>query len=149
MQSIDLIMLGRSDTSRGTHALAKEFRATVHAHKVAVAQHCDSCGTPQFPPMLGCPACGSSDLSWVSCGDAGTVGTFVTVHTADATPSMSIPRRLLALVPYTSVYVIPDAVPTVRVPALMIGSQQSQLRIAAPVTLEVSDELGLLANLTQ
>jgi uncharacterized OB-fold protein len=149
MQSIDLVMLGGSDTSRGTHGLAEQFRATVHAHKVAVAQHCDSCGTSQFPPMLGCPVCGSSDLSWVSCGDAGTVGTFVTVHTADATPSMSIPRRLRAHAPYTSVYVVPDAVPGVRVPALMIGSQQSQLRIGSPVTLEVSDELGLLANLSQ
>lgn len=149
MQSIDLIMLGRADSSRGTHGLAEQFRATVHEHKLAVAQHCDSCGTPQFPPMLSCPACGSSDLSWVSCGDAGTVGTFVTVHTGDATPSMSIPRRLRALAPYTSVYVIPDALPRVRVPALMIGPQQSQIRIAAPVTLEVSDELGLLANLAQ
>jgi uncharacterized OB-fold protein len=149
MQSIDLRVLGRSDVSRGTQALANQFHATVNAHRVAVAQHCDGCGTAQFPPMLGCPACGSGDLSWVSCGESGTVATFVTVHTANGTPSMSIPRRLRALVPYTSVYVVPDAVPSVRVPALMIGPQQSQIQIAAPVTLNVSDELGLLANLTQ
>jgi uncharacterized OB-fold protein len=148
MQSTDLLVLGHSDVSRGTQGLADQFRDVVKAHKVGVAQQCDGCHTAQFPPMLGCPVCGSGDLSWVSCGDSGTVGTFVTVHTADATPSMSIPRRLRALAPYTSVYVIPDAVPGVRVPALMIGPQQSRVQIGATVTLEMSDELGLLANLT-
>lgn len=147
MQSADLVIVGACNTQGGVQALADDFHAATRASKLAIAQQCDACATSQFPPMLACPICGSQQLSWVSCGGTGSVGTFVTVHTAEATPSMSIPRRLQAKVPYTSVYVTPDAIPTVRVAALMIGPQQAGLRVGSPVTFTVSDDLGLLADL--
>lgn len=147
MHSTELIVLGRSDPSRGVQALADQHRAVAREHRTAVAQRCDSCACPQFPPMLACPACGSAMLSWVSCGGTATVGTFVTVHTAQATPSMSIPRRLRAVTPYTSVFAAPDAVPEVRVPALMLGPQQRDIRAGSAVAFDFSDDYGLLVNL--
>jgi uncharacterized OB-fold protein len=147
MQSTELIVLRRCDPSGGVQALADEFRTTAREHRTAVAQRCDSCASTQFPPMLACPVCGCAGLSWVSCGDTARVGTFVTVHTAQATPSMSIPRRLRAVVPYTSVFAAPDAVPDVRVPALMLGPQQRDIRVGSAVGFDFSDDYGLLADL--
>jgi uncharacterized OB-fold protein len=147
MRSTELIVLGRSDPSGGVQALAEEYRAVAREHRTAVAQRCNSCASTQFPPMLACPVCGCAGLSWVSCGEVARVGTFVTVHTAQATPSMSIPRRLRAVVPYTSVFAAPDAVPGVRVPALMLGPQQRDIRVGSAVGFDFSDDYGLLVNL--
>jgi uncharacterized OB-fold protein len=147
VQSTDPLVLRQCDLQRGVQGLADDFNAAVRSNRAPIAQRCDDCGTAQFPPMLSCPVCRSQELSWVSCGNTGTVGTFVTVHTSEATPSMSIPRRLRALVPYTSVYVAPDAVPSVRVAALMIGPQQAQLRVGSAVAFDVTDDLGLLVNI--
>ncbi|QIZ37991.1 Zn-ribbon domain-containing OB-fold protein [Saccharopolyspora sp. ASAGF58] len=131
--------LAQCSVARGVQGLADEFREIAEAHKTPVAQRCDRCGAGFFPPLLGCRECGSPELSWVSCGVTGTVGTFVTVHTAEATPSMAIPRRLLDKVPYTSVYVVPDALPAVRLPALMLGAQQERLAVGARVRLHDAD----------
>jgi uncharacterized OB-fold protein len=141
-------VLGPCPVQGGVQALADDFRATVRAHRVAVAQACGRCRTANFPPLLACRSCGSYELQWISCGPTGTIGTYVTVHTADATPSMSIPRRLLDRVPYTSIYASPDAVPTIRVAALMVGGQQERLKVGAAVTFDVGADLQLMANLT-
>lgn len=147
MHSTEPTVLGRADPSRGVQALADQHRAVVREHRTAVAQRCGSCGCTQFPPMLACPVCGSVMLRWVSCGGTAKVGTFVTVHTAQATPSMSIPRRLQAVAPYTSVFAAPDAVPEVRIPALMLGPQQRGIRVGSAVGFDFSDDYGLLVNL--
>lgn len=36
-------------------------------------QRCDSCSNPVFYPRYLCPACGSSQLSWIKPSGAGTV----------------------------------------------------------------------------
>jgi uncharacterized OB-fold protein len=121
-------------------AMADEHRALVRAQGSPVVQRCDECRLPSFPPMLGCPRCGSSQLSWILAGKTGTVGTFVTVHRRDATPSMTIPRRLLDQIPYTSVYITPDKAPEVRIAALMTGTQQGDLAVGSRVQLHVADD---------
>lgn len=140
-------VLGACEPERGVQALADQHRAVTQRHGGPVAQACDACAGIQFPPMLACRTCGSAELSWIACGATGTIGTYVTVHTRHATPSMSIPRRLLDQVPYTSVYVVPDAVPTVRLPALMTGPQQERLAVGAAVTLSVAESPALVADL--
>lgn len=128
-------MVSPCDVAAGTQALADQYSELVRSHSEPLVQSCDTCEAIYFPPLLSCRTCHSFDLSWIRCGTTGTIGTYVTVHTADATPSMSIPRRLLDQIPYTSVYVVPDAVPTVRVPALMVGDQQQRIAVGAAVTL--------------
>jgi uncharacterized OB-fold protein len=147
MHPTEPILLGRADPAGGVQALAVQHRAVAREHRTAVAQRCDSCARWQFPPMLACPVCGSSKLSWLSCGDTATVGTFVTVHTAQGTPSMSIPRRLAAVAPYTSVFAAPLAVPEVRLAALMLGPQQHHIRVGSAVGFDFSDDYGLMVNL--
>jgi uncharacterized OB-fold protein len=147
MSPSEVVTVGPVNTSAGVQAMADEHRALAKRLRAAIAQECDSCGTGQFPPLLSCPVCGSSSMNWVSCGDAGTVGTFVTVHTRQATASMSIPRRLRDAAPYTSVFASPDALPTVRVAALMLGDQQAEMRVGARVTFAFSDDYGLMVDL--
>lgn len=142
-----IAVLAPCSVERGVQGLADEFHETVATHKTPAAQRCDDCGTAYFPPLLGCRACASPRLSWVACGEAATVGTFVTVHTAEATSSMSIPRRLVSQIPYTSVYAIPDALPSVRLAALMVGPQQEKLAVGVPVRLEVANGRTLLASI--
>jgi uncharacterized OB-fold protein len=139
--------LVRCSVQQGVQALADEYRAVIGLHQVPLAQRCEECQTAQFPPMLACPSCGSDSLWWVDAGPTGTVGTYVTVHTRDATPSMSIPRRLLDSVPYTSVYVNPDALPTVRLAALMVGDQQAELHVGSRVTFDAADPSVLKVSL--
>jgi uncharacterized OB-fold protein len=129
--------LGRCANLISIQAMADEHKALLRDHGVPVVQRCDECQRPRFPPLLGCPHCGSSQLIWITAGTTGKVGTFVTVHRREATPSMTIPRRLLDQIPYTSVYVMPDEVPEVRIAALMTGPQQSELAVGSPVQLRV------------
>jgi uncharacterized OB-fold protein len=147
MSASEVVTVGVVNTSAGVQAMADEHRARARQLRAAIAQRCDSCATAQFPPLLSCPVCGSRDMSWVSCGESGTVGTFVTVHTSAATASMSIPRRLRDVVPYTSVYARPDALPGVRVAALMLGDQQADMKVGARVTFTFSDDYGLMVDL--
>jgi uncharacterized OB-fold protein len=139
--------LVRCSVQQGVQALADEYRTVMSLHHVPLAQRCEECRTAQFPPMLQCPSCGSDALWWVDAGSAGTIGTYVAVHTRYATPSMSIPRRLLDSVPYTSVYVNPDAFPTVRLAALMVGSQQEKVRVGSRIKFDASDPAVLRVSL--
>jgi hypothetical protein len=83
----------------------------------------------------------------MAAGSRGKVGTFVTVHTRDQTPSMSIPKWLLDQVPYTSVYVEPLDIEGVRIPTLMVGDQQSSLAVGDEVELEVHVDGAIHAHL--
>jgi uncharacterized OB-fold protein len=139
-------VLGSCPVERGVQGIADDYRAVMEEHRVPVAQRCDECSAAQFPPLLGCRSCLSARLSWVSCGDRGVVGTFVTVHTAETTPSMSIPRRLLDKVPYSSVFVAPDDLPGVRLVALMLGPQQERLAVGLAVRLDASGGAVVLAE---
>lgn len=135
------------DLNSGAQGLADQYQALLREHRAPIVQHCAGCASSYFPPLLNCRTCHSDDLSWVPAGSTGTIGTFVTVHTRDQTPSMSIPRRLLDEVPYTSVYVEPDDVPGVRIPALMVGAQQASIAVSAKVRLEVLEAGPIRAHL--
>ena len=142
-------VLGRSPVELGAQGVADDHRTTSAAHGAVVAQRCDRCRACFFPPLLGCSGCRSSDLSWIDCGETGTVGTFVTVHGNLVTPSMGIPKWLVDRMPYTSVYVVPDAVPTLRIPALMEGPQQADIRVGSSVCFDTSDPRSLGAHLLE
>ncbi len=136
-------MTGRTvaacDLDAGSQCLADQYRALLREHRLPLVQRCAECGAAHFPPLLRCRSCHSARLDWVDAGPWATVGTFVTVHTREQTPSMSIPKRLLDEVPYTSVYVEPQDVPGVRLPALMVGQQQGSLAVGDLVRLEVPE----------
>jgi uncharacterized OB-fold protein len=136
--------LAACDVIAGAEGLANQYRALLNAHRVPLVQRCANCATAYFPPLLNCRTCHSDELRWVSAGSRGRVGTFVTVYTRDQTPSMSIPRRLLDEVPYTSVYVEPINIEGVRIPALMVGIQQASLAVGDEVELEVLQD-GLIS----
>jgi uncharacterized OB-fold protein len=125
------------DLAGGSQGLADQYQALLAEHGTPLVQRCGECASAYFPPLLSCRSCHSGDLAWVGAGRHGRVGTFVTVHTRDATPSMSIPRRLLDEVPYTSVYVEPEGAPHVRIPALMVGAWQHSLAVCDRVELAV------------
>ena len=134
------------DVEAGAQGLADQYRALLREHRVPLVQRCADCGTACFPPLLSCRKCHSDRLGWVPAGTRGAVGTFVTVHTRESTPSMSIPKRLLDEVPYTSVYVEPLHVPDVRIPALMVGAQQHSLAVGDEVDLEVPEDGPIRAH---
>jgi uncharacterized OB-fold protein len=136
----DAAGLAGCDVAAGAQGLADQYHALLREHRVPLVQRCAACDSAYFPPLLSCRSCHADDLSWVPAGTRGRVGTFVTVHTREQTPSMSIPRRLLDDVPYTSVYVEPDDFPGLRLPALMVGDQQQLLAVGLPVELEVPGE---------
>jgi uncharacterized OB-fold protein len=125
------------DVMAGAQGLAQQYDALLRERREPLVQHCSDCTATYFPPLLSCRSCHSDALVWKPSGSRAVVGTFVTVHTRESTPSMSIPRRLLDEVPYTSVYVEPLAAPGVRIPALMVGEQQEGLAVGDIVDLEV------------
>lgn len=140
--------LGRARVDRGAQGLAEDYRRTVAEHRAVAAQQCDACATYYFPPLLSCSRCHSEELSWVDVGSTGTVATFVTVHAGTVTPSMGIPKWLLNRVPYTSVYVTPDSVTSIRIPALMEGSDQEALEVGTRVLFDLSDPRTLSVHLS-
>jgi len=130
-------LVATCDVAAGSQGLADQYHALLAEHRMPLVQQCKACSTAYFPPLLSCRSCHSDELAWAPAGARGRVGTFVTVHTRDATPSMSIPRRLLDEVPYTSVYVEPDGAPHLRIPALMVGDGQQHLAVGDRVELAV------------
>ena len=138
--------LAECAVAAGAQGLADQYRALLHDHREPLVQRCSSCATAYFPPLLSCRTCHSDALAWVPAGRRAAVGTFVTVHTREQTPSMSIPRRLLDEVPYTSVYVEPLEVPGVRIPAVMVGDQQAALAVGDVVELDVPEEGPIRAH---
>ena len=133
----------------GVQALAEDYRTAISDHGVMIAQQCDECATFYFPPLLACSRCHSEKLSWVDCGPTGAVGTFVTVHAQTVTSSMAIPKWLTGRTPYSSVYVVPDAIPSIRVPALMEGPQQDALAVGSKVTFDLSEPRTPRVNIAQ
>ncbi|MBI5088634.1 MAG: OB-fold domain-containing protein [Actinobacteria bacterium] len=52
---------------------------SLREHRLTV-QICDSCNELRFPPMPGCPRCGTPDGRWVEAPTSGTVYSWVRVH---------------------------------------------------------------------
>ena len=142
------LAVSRAPVELGAKALADNYRLVAAERRAVLAQACSRCEVQFFPPLLSCSKCHSDELSWIECGMFGVVGTFVTVHARTVTPSMGIPNWLRNRVPYTSVYVVPDAVPAVRIPALMEGSQQDHLAVGSRVEFDLSDPRTLHVNLS-
>lgn len=43
-------------------------------------KHCNDCGRDQWPPRLGCPYCGSSNIAWSPRSTSGTVFSWTVIH---------------------------------------------------------------------
>ena len=142
------LVVSRAPVELGAQALADNYRQVVAEHRTVLAQGCDQCEAHFFPPLLGCSKCQYNKLSWIECGTSGIVGTFVTVHARTVTPSMGIPKWLRDRTPYSSVYVVPDSVPSIRIPALMEGPQQDRLAVGARVDFDLSDPRTLQVHLS-
>lgn len=109
--------------------LADQFRELLSRGLVAV-QGCGACGNVSFPPLLRCPRCGSADLAWWDAGPSGYPVSWVTVHTATSTETISIPRRLLDRVPYTTVIVELGRYPDTRMPFLLLDALEPAVGVA-------------------
>ncbi|MDJ1136195.1 Zn-ribbon domain-containing OB-fold protein [Streptomyces iconiensis] len=110
------------------------FWEGVSAHKLLV-QRCDDCGTPRFPWLPGCNACGSADWSAFEAAGRGTVYSYVVMH-HPAFPAFD-PPYAVALV---------ELEEGVRIVSNITGVACEKVRIGMPVELEflrVDDELEL------
>jgi uncharacterized OB-fold protein len=118
--------------------MAAQYRLLLNSHRRPICQLCRNCEHHQFPPMIICPRCSSSELDWRDVGSTGTAQSWVTVHTTEATAGFTIPKWLLSVVPYSSVFVQPDALSqTLRLPSLMTGVDPARLEVGTRVVLEV------------
>ena len=57
----------------------KPFWEGCRQHEVRV-QHCDECGTQQFPPRALCAGCGSRKVRWKRIAGTGRVYSFTVIH---------------------------------------------------------------------
>ncbi|MFD8501430.1 bifunctional MaoC family dehydratase N-terminal/OB-fold nucleic acid binding domain-containing protein [Streptomyces sp. NPDC002387] len=96
----------------------------VARHRLLI-QRCSGCGTPRFPWLPGCGACGSPDWDTVEAGGEGTVYSYVVVHHPPF-PAFDPPYAvgLIALVE------------GVRIVADVVGVPYDKVRIGMPVRLE-------------
>lgn len=139
-----LRILAVCDVQRGTVGLAQQYHELLAQGKVAV-QGCRSCDHMTFPPLLLCPRCGEGPLQWWSAGPTACAISWVTVHVSDSTDTISLPRRLRRLVPYTTVVVELDHFPDVRIAALMLGA--SALHSGDPLVIFAGEVAGTLVTL--
>jgi|GEM_PF-730894 uncharacterized OB-fold protein len=91
-------------------------------------QQCGNCAKSRFPPMPGCPHCGSLDAEWIKVDDGGTIYSWVRVHRT-TNPSF------VAETPYVLVTV--DLAPGCRIVGRLEGSEAP--RMGQPVTLTFID----------
>ncbi|MET8780270.1 OB-fold domain-containing protein [Streptomyces sp. NPDC004589] len=105
------------------------------ARRRLLIQRCSGCGTPRFPWLPGCGACGSPDWDTVEAGVEGTVYSYVVVHHPPF-PAFD-PPYAVGLVALAE---------GVRIVAGMVGVPYDKVRIDMPVRLEFhryDDELEL------
>lgn len=105
------------------------------ARRRLLIQRCSGCGTPRFPWLPGCGACGSPDWDTVEAGGEGTVYSYVVVHHPPF-PAFD-PPYAVGLVALAE---------GVRIVAGMVGVPYDKVRIGMPVRLEFhryDDELEL------
>jgi uncharacterized OB-fold protein len=88
-------------------------------------QRCAECGTTRFPPMPGCPACGSDRTEIISCAGTGTVYSHIVVH---RTPH----PQLRAEVPYSILTV--DLTEGARLVGRLSGSVRAEIGEPVRVT---------------
>ena len=55
------------------------FWHALRAHRIAL-QKCCNCGEIRFPPMPGCPHCGSDTAEHVTAGGGGRIYSWIVVH---------------------------------------------------------------------
>ncbi|HWE57441.1 MAG TPA: zinc ribbon domain-containing protein [Acidimicrobiales bacterium] len=134
-------MIEACDVRSGGDGMAIQYRRLLAERRRPICPICRDCGRAQFPPMLICPQCGSSEIDWRDVGGSGSIRTWVPVHTSTTTDGFTIPKWLLADTPYSSVFVQPDALTQdLRLPSLMTGVDPSRLAAGARVVLEVGGD---------
>lgn len=131
-------ILASCDIDAGSTGLAQQHQRLLREFLEPVVQRCADCTATRFPPLLICPECRSSKLDWCAAGHGGMARSWVTVHAPASTATISIPRVLLAHVPYATVVVELDDFPGVRIPTIYLGSSEDWQN-AVPVDLGVHE----------
>ncbi|MPZ25951.1 MAG: hypothetical protein GEV12_05750 [Micromonosporaceae bacterium] len=109
-----------------TEGLAGEFFAW-HARGQLRLQRCGQCRRWSHPPVLTCPACDSTDLSWQPVSGRGEVFTWTVTH-------HPFHPRLTAAGPYACVVVTTEEGP--RVLSTVRGVSPEQLTAGLPVQVD-------------
>lgn len=131
------------DLLQGSEGLARQFRALTAEHRVVLGQLCDHCQNAQFPPMLACNRCHTTNLSWADVGGDGVLTSWVTVTGGEATPGYTIPKHLRAHLPYATAFVQPHAVTEdFHIPALLTGPSVLDLEAGMRVRTLITDLTG-------
>jgi uncharacterized OB-fold protein len=96
-----------------------------------VLQRCAACSSAVFYPRSVCPACGSSELTWVPAGGFGTLHTY----TVARRPTH---RKLADRVPYVIAIVELDEGP--RLTSTVVGTDPDDLTIGSRVQVDFEDD---------
>jgi uncharacterized OB-fold protein len=73
------------------------YWAGLREHRLLM-QRCGSCATVRFPPMPGCPTCGSDQTEIIDCSGSGVVYSLVVVHRAvDPASRDEVPYSILTV----------------------------------------------------
>ncbi|MEV6989313.1 bifunctional MaoC family dehydratase N-terminal/OB-fold nucleic acid binding domain-containing protein [Streptomyces sp. NPDC093228] len=100
------------------------FWEGVARHRLLI-QRCSGCGTPRFPWLPGCGACGSPDWDTVEAGGEGTVYSYVVVHHPPF-PAFDPPYAVGLIALAEGVRIVAD----------VVGVPYDKVRIGMPVRLE-------------
>lgn len=95
-------------------------------HGKLKAAKCLKCGTIHLPPRPVCGKCLSQDFEWVTLSGEGKLASFTVIHVA--------PQQFEALTPYP-VGII-ELEEGLRIPGMINGVTQEQLRIGMELTLD-------------
>ncbi len=115
-----------------------EYWTGCKQHKLLV-QRCKACGTYRWYPRYMCGDCGSLDTEWTEVKGRGKVYTYVIVYRS---PLASFKDE----VPYSTVVVELDDVPSVRMLGRLINYPPEEVKIGMPVEVffdDVTEEVTL------
>ncbi len=96
-------------------------------------QRCSGCGRWRHPPLVTCPECGSSDLSWQPASGLGTVFSWTVTH-------YPLVQAFSELLPYVDAVVACEEGP--RVFALLLGVDPDTVSLDMPVRVDFADLAG-------
>ncbi|WP_407551236.1 OB-fold domain-containing protein [Streptomyces sp. Pv4-95] len=109
------------------------FWEGVAAHRLLI-QRCESCGTPRFPWLPGCNACGSPQWRAVEVSGQGSVYSYVVMHHPQFPAFARLGQGSDAAGPYAVALI--ELVEGVRMVSNVIGVPYDKVRIGMPVRLE-------------
>jgi uncharacterized OB-fold protein len=131
----------RCRVEAGSAALADDFRDLAEHADGWHAQGCARCGGSCFPPRLRCPTCGGDELRWEPIGRSGVL---VSVVLVAGDNQRHRPPRALRGESYATGIVVPDRLPDVRFPTLLLGEDAHAAQVGDVVSIGNAQVAGRL-----